>query len=156
MCKEMKVPCGMLCLMSRTDYDNLSEEKKNEIKPYYDAFQDSVMEARLISTEESTTVEIMLQNSYVEEAGMLLWSGIHDLISPGNIAYIEFHNFDQQGNTINIEKYIIDSIVMSVFKEGAIETEIGLANTNYQTIKITGCVSSEVAIDNRPQVTKEK
>jgi hypothetical protein len=133
MCKNAN---GVLCLMSRTDYDKLSEQKKEEIKPYYDAFQDALIDSRMITSEDGSTIEILLHNVLVEGTGMMLWHGVHDLVSPGNEAYVEFHNFDDKGNTINIEKYVIDTIVLSVVKGPAV----------MQTIKLTGCISGELTM----------
>jgi hypothetical protein len=141
---EMKIAAGTMCLMSRTDYDNIGEQKQQEIKPFYDAFQDSVTSTRLISTSEGTTIEIMVRNTLVEDVQKLLWYGIHDLISPGNIAYIEIHNFDLDGNTIDIEKYIIDSIVMSIVKNG-----------KPQAIQITGAITNEITIQDGITIDKE-
>lgn len=130
----------MLCLMSRTDYDKIDEEKRNEIQPFYDAFQSCVKSVRLISDGDQTTVEIMAVNGLVEESHKLLWHGIHDLISPGNVSYIEIYNFDENGNTLDVEKYVIDSVVMSIVKHSDADEP--------QTIKINGVIGREIAIDS--------
>jgi hypothetical protein len=127
--------------MSRTDYDRISEERKVEIVPFYDAFQDCVQSVRLISEANQTTIEIMVVNALVEEVNKLLWYGIHDLVSPGNVSYIEIHNFDNDGNTIDIEKYIVDSVVMSIVKHSN--------NSGVQSIQITGAISKEITIADR-------
>lgn len=129
---------NMLCLMSRTDYHQISDDKKVNIQPFYDAFQDCVKSVRLISEGAQTTVEILAVNALVEEVNKLLWYGIHDLVSPGNVAYLEVHNFDDKGNTIDIEKYIIDSIVMSIVKHSN--------DSEVQTIQITGGIQKEITI----------
>lgn len=136
MSKVLKTAHDVICMISRTDYDKLSQEEKDEINPFYDAFQDAVIESRMISTNNNTTIEVLLHNVYVQESDKLLWCGLHDLITPPGVAYIEFHNLDSDGNTINIEKYLIDSIVVSVVKSNV--------NHTPQTIKITGCVSANV------------
>jgi len=136
----MKTAVGMLCLMSRVDHDQLSEEKRVNIIPFYDAFQDSVTSVRLISDEDGTKIEIMAQNVLVEEVNKLLWYGIHDLVSPGNVSYIELHNFDAEGNTIDIEKYIVDSILMSIVKHQDC--------TGPQSIQITGAIREEITISD--------
>ena len=112
----MAKACGFLCLMSRTDVVNLSSERANEIEPYYDAFQDAVIDIKMVSKPNGTSIELILENLFVEETGKLLWSGIHDLVSPGAMSYIEIHNFDEDGNTIDIEKYVIDNIVIEIQK----------------------------------------
>jgi len=129
---------NMLCLMSRTDYDKLNDEMKANIEPFYDAFQECVKSVRFISDGNQTTIEILAVNSLVEEINKLLWYGIHDLVSPGNIAYVEIHNFDSNGNTIDIEKYLIDSVVMSIVKHSDI--------TEAQTIQINGGIYKEITI----------
>jgi len=134
----MKVARSALCLMSRTDYDKISEQRRVEIEPFYDAFQKAVRSVRLISSGDHTTIEIMALNVLVEEINKLLWYGIHDLVSPGNIAYIEIHNFDEEGNTIDIEKYLVDSVVMSIVKNQ--DTK------GAQSIQITGAIASEITI----------
>ena len=143
----MMVARDMLCLMSRTDYDNISEERKINIQPFYDAFQDSVESVRLISAGTQTTIEILALNIFVEDVNKLLWYGIHDLVSPGNIAYVELHNFDEDGNTIDIEKYVIDSVVMSIVKHSK--------DPQLQTIKITGAVSNEITIADKIEAPTE-
>lgn len=135
-----KIAAGSLVLMSRTDYDQLTDERKEEIKPFYDAVQDSVINTRLITEDGGTTIEILMCNTYVEEAGKLLWNGIHDLISPGPMCYIEIHNFDIEGNTIAIDKYLVDALIISVVKDGS---------DNPQTIKITGSISAELSFDDK-------
>lgn len=132
------IATNMLCLMSRIDYDKISEDKKVNIQPFYDAFQDCVRSVRLISESNQTTIEILAVNALVEEVNKLLWYGIHDLVSPGNVAYIELHNFDDSGNTIDIEKYVIGSVVMSIVKHSD--------DTNAQTIKINGVIDKEITI----------
>jgi hypothetical protein len=139
---------SMLCLMSRIDYDKISEDRKAEILPYYDAFQDAVNNLRLVSTSEGTTIEIMVRNSLVEETNKLLWYGIHDLVSPGNISYIEIHNFDEKGNTIDIEKYLVDGIVMSIIKDKAIP--------GCQMIKIIGSIDSEITFEDKAELRREE
>ena len=132
----------VLCLMSRIDYESLSEDRKEEIKPFYDAFQDSFQSARLISGDNGgTSIEILVLNSLVPEANKLLWYGIHDLVSPGNYAYIEIHNFDANNNTIDIEKYLIDSIIITTVKHSD--------SVGPQTIKITGGISKEITIQDK-------
>lgn len=138
---------GMLCLMSRMDYDKISDSRKQEILPYYDAFQNAVDNLRLISTKEGTTIEIMVRNTLVEETNKLLWYGVHDLISPNNIAYIEIHNFNMDGNTIDIEKYLVGSIVISIVKDHSIP--------GCQMIKITGSIDSEITFEDKAEL-KEK
>jgi len=136
-----KIATNMLCLMSRTDYDQISSDKQESIRPFYDAFQDYVMSTRLVSNGNQTTIEIMAANGMVPELNKLLWYGIHDLVSPGNIAYIEIHNFNEEGNTIDIEKYIIDSVVMSIVKHPN--------GTEPQTIQITGGIMKEITIEDK-------
>jgi len=135
---EFVAATNMICLMSRTDYNNLSVSKQEEIRPYYDAFQDAVKSIRFISGGEQTTMEIMVENILVEEANKLLWYGVHDLVSPGDITFIEIHNFDRCGNTIDIEKYIIDGVVMSIVKHAE--------SAESQSIQITGTISKEITI----------
>lgn len=127
--------------MSRVDYDRLSDVQKEEIVPFYDAFQDAFQSIRLISSANGTSIEICALNVLVKEVNKLLWYGMHDLVSPGNIAYIELHNFDENGNTIDIEKYIIDSVVMSIVKHNNA--------SGAQTIQITGCIDKEITIQDR-------
>lgn len=135
----MKAAESMLCLLSRTDYDKISDEKKATIMPFYDAFQKAPKSIRMISQGDQTKLEIMLQNIFVEESNKLLWHGLHDLVSPGEIAYLEIHNFDEDGNTIDIEKYVIDGIIMSIVKDDKMDV---------QTIQITGCISNEITIQD--------
>jgi hypothetical protein len=141
----MKIAANALCLMSRMDYDKIGERRKEEIKPFYDAFQDSVQSVRLVSGGGCTTIEILAANTLVEDVNKLLWYGIHDLVSPGNVAYVEIHNFDQDGNTIDIEKYIMDSIVMSVVKN----------ENDPQTIKIAGAIAKEITIQDSLELEEE-
>jgi len=129
---------NVLCLMSRTDYDKISDEKREDIQPFYDSFQDAVKSIRMISENDQTTIEIMVENVLVSEINKLLWYGIHDLVSPGNISYIEVHNFDYYGNTIDIEKYLVEDIVMSVVKHSE--------DCSNQSIQITGVISKEITI----------
>ena len=89
----------------------------------------------------------MALNIFVEDVNKLLWYGIHDLVSPGNIAYVELHNFDEDGNTIDIEKYVIDSVVMSIVKHSK--------DPQLQTIKITGAVSNEITIADKIEAPTE-
>ena len=134
----MTVATNMLCLISRTDYDHISEQRRVELQPFYDAFQDAATSARLISNGNQTTIEIMVANILVEEVNKLLWYGIHDLVSPGNIAYVELHNFDEKGNILDIEKLVIEDIVMSIVKHSDVKAP--------QSIQITGVVATELTI----------
>lgn len=134
----MTIATDMLCLISRTDYDKISEQRRVELQPFYDAFQEAATSVRLISNSDQTTIEIMVANVLVEEVNKLLWYGIHDLVSPGNIAYVEIHNFDEVGNVIDVEKLLVDSIVMSVVKHNN--------SKEAQSIQITGIVAKEITI----------
>jgi len=134
----MTIATNMLCLMSGTDYDQISENKKVDIQPFYDAFQECVKSVRFISEGSQTTVEILAVNGLVEEVNKLLWYGIHDLVSRGSVSYLEVHNFDEDGNTIDIEKYLIDSVMMSIVKHSD--------DLEPQTIQITGGIFKEITI----------
>ena len=140
----MKVATNALCLMSRTDYNNIGEQRRKEIEPYHDAFQKSTKSIRMVTSKDVTTIEIRIVNSLIEETGELMWHGIHELVSPGSVSYIEIHNFDQDGNTIDIEKYVIENITISTVKNDD--------SNSSQLIEVTGTITKELTVVDKSTV----
>lgn len=136
---DLKYSVGCTCLVSRIDYNQLPEESKREIEPYYDALQDAVDKINLVSKPNGTSIELNIFNLFVEESGKNLWYGIHDLISPNATCYVEIHNFDINGNTLDVEKYIVDEVVLNITKD--------CQHDNIQIIHLVGRISEEIKID---------
>ena len=90
----------------------MSPENKTKYEIINQTFQNAVSEVTIKSHKDRTCVKIECVNVEVPTSNKLLWTALHYLI--GSTSIMEIHSFDKQGNTIDIEKYVLEGITMEI------------------------------------------
>ena len=127
---------NFLCLLFRRDFDQLAPENKESFEIINQTFQSAVLNVAIKSQKTRSTVKIECANIEVPTSDKLLWTAMHYLIGADSSAVMEIHNFNKQGNTIDVEKYILTDIKMKIVRS--------YSTNGVQIITIKGTINSEI------------